>query len=90
MRIRLDFIKAFAILALIAGAVSIIELKEKNKLSIDMKKHKIIHIDSYVYKCVFYGDKTHLNCYYACLEEALDYMINECGIDKTEIEIVEL
>lgn len=29
MRIRLDFIKAFAILALIAGAVSIIELKEK-------------------------------------------------------------
>lgn len=31
MRIRLDFIKVFAILALIAGAVSIIELKEKNK-----------------------------------------------------------
>ena len=55
-----------------------------------MKKHKIIHTGSYVYKCVFYGDKTHLNCYYACLEEALDYMINECGIDKTEIEIVEL
>ena len=29
MRIRLDFIKSFAILALIAGAVSIIDLKEK-------------------------------------------------------------
>ena len=29
MRIRLDFIKAFAILAVIISAVSIIELKEK-------------------------------------------------------------
>lgn len=55
-----------------------------------MKKHKIIHIDSYVYKCVFYGGKAHLNCYYTCLEEALDYMIIECGLNKNEIEIVEL
>ena len=43
MRIRLDFIKAFAILALIAGAVSIIELKEKNKHH-EKIYHNIINI----------------------------------------------